>query len=77
MKTLHNSTVEFVYARLVMHHVLQPINIIYETKHIAKLGEQICILDIDDDYMTLYPTLLGMTTMIKETVQLQEGNSED
>lgn len=70
--TLQNSSVDFAYARLVMQHVKQPMNVIREMKRTVKPGGNVCVLDIDDGFVALHPTLQGVTSMMDEVAQHQK-----
>jgi len=74
---LQTSSVDFAYARLVMQHVKQPIDVLREMKRTVKPGGKICVMDIDDSFVALYPTLEGVSSMMDEVANHQKENGGD
>merc|ERR1712176_168920 len=74
---LQTSSVDFAYSRLVMQHVEQPVDVIREMKRTVKPGGKVFVMDIDDSFVALHPTLQGVPSMMDEVAQHQKENGGD
>lgn len=74
---LQASSVDFAYARLVLQHVRRPMKVISEMKRTVKPGGKVCVLDIDDSFVTLHPALEGISSMMDEVAQHQKKTGGD
>jgi len=68
---LGTNSVDFAYSRLVMQHVEKPVDIVREMARIVKPGGKVCVLDIDDDFSLMYPSLPGMDEIKNRVAQIQ------
>lgn len=50
---------DFIYARLLFQHLDQPIRALDQVRRLLKPGGRLCIMDIDDDWLTLVPEPKG------------------
>jgi ubiquinone/menaquinone biosynthesis C-methylase UbiE len=50
-----DQSIDFVFARALFQHLNTPQLALQEIRRVLKPGGKICILDVDDDWFTLYP----------------------
>lgn len=52
---LPNDTFDFVYCRLLFQHLRDPLAALQSIVRTMKPGGKLCIVDVDDDWLTLHP----------------------
>ncbi|MEM9906390.1 MAG: methyltransferase domain-containing protein [Cyanobacteria bacterium P01_D01_bin.44] len=75
--TFPDATFDVVYARFLLQHLTEPIRALKEAYRVLKPGGRLCIIDIDDDWFSLYPEPDALTTFREQVVAIQQGQGGD
>ena len=62
---------DFIYARLLFQHLDQPIRALDQVRRLLKPGGRLCIMDIDDDWLTLVPEPDGFPAFTQAAARAQ------
>lgn len=52
---IEENSVDFIYCRFLFQHLSDPLGAILQMKKILKKGGKMCIIDVDDSWLTLLP----------------------
>ncbi|WP_438982522.1 class I SAM-dependent methyltransferase [Vulcanococcus sp.] len=62
---------DFIYARLLFQHLEDPLRALQAVRALLKPGGKLCIMDIDDAWLTLVPEPKGFRAFTKAAAQAQ------
>ncbi|MGB7251156.1 MAG: methyltransferase domain-containing protein [Phormidesmis sp.] len=68
---------DVVYARLLFQHLSEPLDALQSIWHVLKPGGVLCILDVDDDWFSLYPEPAAFAQLRQAIVQRQRSQGGD
>lgn len=72
-----DNSFDFVYARFVFQHLEFPKKVIENIFRVLKPGGILCITDIDDSWLTLYPTSEAFISLTETAAQYQKDHGGD
>lgn len=64
---------DFIYARLLFQHLEDPIRALMAIRLLLRPGGVLCILDVDDRWLTLVPEPEGFSTLNARSARAQAG----
>ena len=70
-------TFDVVYARLLFQHLSEPMNALASILRVLKHGGKLCLLDVDDDWASLYPEPDSFSQLRQTIVKLQHARGGD
>jgi len=68
---------DFVYSRLVYQHLAQPLTALAEARRVVKPGGKVCVLDIDDGWLSLHPNTPAFEAFTQAVIQAKEQGGGD
>ena len=68
---LPEASFDFIYARLLFQHLDQPSKALDQVRRLLKPGGCLCIMDIDDDWLTLVPEPEGFRAFTQAAARAQ------
>lgn len=68
---------DFIYCRLLFQHLHEPEKALAMLVRLLKPDGIICIVDIDDDFLLLYPEPVAMQSFIRRSVEAQKASGGD
>ncbi len=74
---LQENTFDFVYARFLFQHLNDPMKVIRNAYRVLKPGGIMCILDVDDDWLCIYPTPPHFEELKSKAAEFQARNGGD
>jgi SAM-dependent methyltransferase len=72
---LPSASIDFVYGRLLLQHLPEPIKALKEIAKVLKPGGQVCLVDVADGWFTLNPEPPAFTELRERlgTIQASQG----
>lgn len=70
-------TFDFVYSRFLFQHLAEPIKALTEIYRVLKPGGRLCVLDVDEDWFTLYPEPKSFARLRQSLVTVQQSQGGD
>ncbi len=74
---LADGTFDFVYSRLVYQHLDKPAAALREARRIVRPGGKVCVMDVDDGWLTLEPPCEAFETFTRLAREAQITNGGD
>ena len=68
---------DVVYARLLFQHLAEPIKALANILRVLRRGGKLCILDVDDDWASVYPEPDSFSQLRQTIVRLQQARGGD
>ncbi len=68
---------DFAYSRLVFQHLADPQAALAEARRVVKPGGMVCVVDIDDDWLTLHPHSPALERFTQRVIQAKEQQDGD
>ncbi|MGN7612072.1 methyltransferase domain-containing protein [Magnetococcales bacterium HHB-1] len=75
--TLEKKQADFVYSRFVFQHLDQPEQALQQLMKVVKPGGVVCLIDVDDDWLTFYPEPEGFKKLMRATQAVQREAGGD
>jgi trans-aconitate methyltransferase len=70
-------TYDFIYARLLLQHLSDPLATILHLKQYLKPGGKLCFIDVNDEWLFLEPHLPAFDTLVSESIHFQQLQGGD
>lgn len=72
---LPNTSIDFVYGRLLFQHLAEPIKALKEITRVLKPGGKVCLLDVSDSWFSVNPEPQAFTELRERlgTIQASQG----
>ncbi len=68
---------DFVYSRLLYQHLADPLAALVEARRVTRPGGRICILDIDDGWLSLHPASPAFSEFNARVIQAKAAQGGD
>lgn len=68
---------DFIYCRLLFQHLSEPVKALRNIAKVLKPGGIICIVDVDDSWLMLYPELEDAKNLIRRSAKSQDADGGD
>lgn len=68
---LESGQFDFIYARLLFQHLEDPLRALQAVRPLLRPGGRLCIMDIDDDWLTLVPEPQGFQAFTEAAARAQ------
>jgi ubiquinone/menaquinone biosynthesis C-methylase UbiE len=75
--SLPDGAFDFVYNRLIYQHLDQPLRALEEARRVTRPGGTVCVMDIDDGWLTIHPQLPAFDTFTAMAAGAQTANGGD
>jgi ubiquinone/menaquinone biosynthesis C-methylase UbiE len=72
-----DKTFDFVYSRFLFQHLADPLKVLSQVHRILKPGGILCVLDVDENWFTLYPEPASFTLLRQILVPIQQSQGGD
>ncbi|ANE51121.1 class I SAM-dependent methyltransferase [Flavisolibacter tropicus] len=63
---------DFIYARLLFQHLKDPLTALLHLKQYLKPGGRICIIDVNDEWLFLEPSLPAFDRLVNASIDYQQ-----
>ncbi len=74
---LPTGSCDFLYSRLLYQHLSDPLAALVEARRIVRPGGRICIMDVDDGFLTLHPCPEAFRRLTSRALVAQRNNGGD
>jgi ubiquinone/menaquinone biosynthesis C-methylase UbiE len=74
---LPDDSVDFIYARFLFQHLAQPEKALVEARRLLRPGGIMAIVDVDDDWLSLYPEPDSFRPFVERAARLQARQGGD
>jgi SAM-dependent methyltransferase len=74
---LPEGTFDFIYSRLVYQHLAAPLDALIEARRLVRPGGRLCVLDVDDGWLTLEPSNSAFDQVTRLALDAQIKNGGD
>ncbi len=74
---LQDASFDFLYSRLLYQHLTRPLDALREAARVVRPGGQVCLMDIDDGFLTLYPCPPAFSRLTELALTAQAHNGGD
>ena len=68
---------QFVYNRLIYQHLDEPSRALQEAHRVTRPGGTVCVMDVDDAWLTVHPTIPAFDTFTALACRAQAANGGD
>jgi ubiquinone/menaquinone biosynthesis C-methylase UbiE len=68
---------DFIYARFLFQHLAEPQKALEQVLPLLKPGGKLCVLDIDDDWLSIYPEPEGFRSFTRRAAEGQNAYGGD
>jgi ubiquinone/menaquinone biosynthesis C-methylase UbiE len=72
-----DETFDFIYSRFLFQHLADPSKALLQVYRILKPGGTLCVLDVDENWFTLYPEPESFVTLRQILVTVQQSQGGD
>lgn len=74
---LPDENFDIVYARLLFQHLTEPMKALASILRVLRRGGKLCIVDVDDDWASLYPEPDSFSRLRQAITRLQQARGGD
>jgi ubiquinone/menaquinone biosynthesis C-methylase UbiE len=71
------ATFDRVYARFLFQHLTAPLRALDNIYRVLKPGGKLCVVDVDDDWFTLYPAPASFQVFREQILAIQQAEGGD
>ncbi|MBF0104563.1 MAG: methyltransferase domain-containing protein [Deltaproteobacteria bacterium] len=68
---------DFVYSRMLYQHLSDPLAALREARRVTKQDGRVCVVDVDDDWVMMYPDCPSFTKLNQLSSEFQKNNLGD
>lgn len=72
-----DATFDFIYSRLLFQHLVEPMKVVTNLARILKPGGTLCVLNVDDGWLTVYPEPASFAAFYNSIVIAQRARGGD